>query len=165
MSDDYRFLLVRSARKTLAMEVKEDGSLVVRSPRSMDIERIRMFVTSNGVWIDRKRKSILARPIHKHKSFTEGEEFLFQGRNYPLHLDETIARIEILNGQLVFPRQWLDKAAVKLIEWYICQAQTYLDERCLHFAGLIGVTVKGCRISNPERRWGSCGTGGKLSFN
>jgi predicted metal-dependent hydrolase len=165
MSDTYKFLLVRSARKTLVMEIKEDGSLVVRSPRHTDIERIRQFVTANGEWIERKRDCMLAKPLPKSKSFSEGEEFLFLGRSYSLRLDDDLHRAEIVNDEFIFPRQWLDRAAVKLIEWYKCQARGYLTERYSHFAAIVGVTVKGWRLTSPERRWGSCGANGTLNFN
>src|SRR5208283_1067290 len=118
MSDTYQFLLVRSERKTLVMEIKEDGSLVVRSPQHMGIERIRQFVTSNTAWIERRRASILARPLPKPKSFVESEEILFLGRSYPLRLGSQSDRIGIVDEEFLFPRQCLDQASANLIAWY-----------------------------------------------
>jgi predicted metal-dependent hydrolase len=165
MSDTYDFLLVRSARKTLVMEVKEDGALIVRSPRHTDIERIRRFVSTNGEWIERKRSRALAKPPPRPKLFVEGEEFLFLGRSYSLHLDYDAPHLEIVNNRLILPRRWLGIAEVKLVEWYKHRAREYLDERCLHFAVVVGVTVNKWRLTSPERRWGSCGANGTLNFN
>lgn len=46
---------VRSARKTVALEVCADGHLVVRAPLTMDASEICRFVESKRHWIEEKR--------------------------------------------------------------------------------------------------------------
>jgi len=165
MSDYHKFLLVRSARKTLMMVMKEDGALVVRSPRHTPIERIRQFVTDSTDWIERKRARMLSRPQPRVKSFTDGEEFLLLGRLYPLRLSDNAYRIGIIDNELICPRLWLELAAVKLVAWYKNEARRQFNERCTRFAPIIGVEPRGFRLTSPDRRWGSCGSKGTLNFN
>ena len=53
--------LIRSARKTLSLEVRADGTLLVRSPYLESAERIDRFVESHTVWIERTRSRVKAR--------------------------------------------------------------------------------------------------------
>lgn len=48
---DYEIL--RSARKTIAIQVKPDGIVVVRCPRRMKTEEIHSFVRSKSDWIEK----------------------------------------------------------------------------------------------------------------
>lgn len=43
--------IFRSKRKTLALQVRRDGSVVVRAPYRISEVRIREFVNRNKVWI------------------------------------------------------------------------------------------------------------------
>ena len=44
--------LIRSDRRTVALEVTRDGRVVVRAPRRMDIRRIDAFVEKHRDWLN-----------------------------------------------------------------------------------------------------------------
>jgi len=48
---EYR--IIRSSRKTIAIEIKANGALLVRCPRRMSMEDIRKFVQSKESWIEK----------------------------------------------------------------------------------------------------------------
>ena len=48
-----RYELIRSRRKTLALEITKDCRVVVRAPLRMSEKRIQAFVESHGDWITR----------------------------------------------------------------------------------------------------------------
>ena len=52
MSDSYTIL--RSSRKTLALQVTRDQQVLVRAPRLINKDRIDAFVRSHSAWIDRQ---------------------------------------------------------------------------------------------------------------
>lgn len=52
-------VLVRSARKTLAIEVKTDGQVIVRAPQRMPQREIEKFVLGHQDWIQNARQKIL----------------------------------------------------------------------------------------------------------
>ena len=62
--DAYR--LVRSRRRTLALEITREGEVVVRSPMGLSQKRIDQFVADHGAWIaehlERQRRRQAARP-------------------------------------------------------------------------------------------------------
>jgi len=55
------YRLVRSHRKSLAVVVRTDNSVEVRSPLTMPRDRIDLFVRANSGWIERKRAENHAR--------------------------------------------------------------------------------------------------------
>ena len=69
MSD---YTLIRSRRRTLAMEVKQDGTLVVRAPMKLGRDRIDKFVAAHETWIARARTRLAAR-LAAHPEPTEAE--------------------------------------------------------------------------------------------
>ena len=62
--DAYR--LVRSRRRTLALEITREGEVVVRAPMGLSQKRIDQFVADHGAWIaehlERQRRRQAARP-------------------------------------------------------------------------------------------------------
>ena len=49
------YTLIRSRRRTLSMELKRDGTLVVRAPLRLSAERIEAFVAAHEDWLARAR--------------------------------------------------------------------------------------------------------------
>lgn len=54
----YAFRLVRSTRKTCAIEIKANGDIVVRAPLYMSGRMITEFVNSKRDWIDNSRQRL-----------------------------------------------------------------------------------------------------------
>ena len=53
--------LVRSDRKTLAVQVKPDGRVIVRAPRRTSLRRIESFVLAHADWIGRTQARLKER--------------------------------------------------------------------------------------------------------
>lgn len=48
--------IIRSKRKTLAIEVRKDGTVIARAPKRCSEKTISSFVQKNGLWIERTLK-------------------------------------------------------------------------------------------------------------
>ena len=48
---DSSYTLIRSKRRTLSVEIKEDGSVLVRAPKRVPLYEIDQFVSRNSKWI------------------------------------------------------------------------------------------------------------------
>ena len=58
------YQIIKSDRKTIAIQIKPDGQIVVRCPKRMRIEEARRFVESKADWIEkhlakRQRKNVV----------------------------------------------------------------------------------------------------------
>lgn len=47
------YQIIRSARKTIGIQIMPDGSVVVRCPKRMRVDEIRRFVESKSDWIEK----------------------------------------------------------------------------------------------------------------
>ena len=59
---DITYTLIRSSRKTLSLEIKPDGTLLVRAPKRISERVIRDFVASKEDWIRRKQSKYGSQP-------------------------------------------------------------------------------------------------------
>ena len=56
---EYR--IIRSARRTLALQVEKTGEILVRAPYSITAERIEAFVCEHADWIEKQKSRISAK--------------------------------------------------------------------------------------------------------
>ena len=59
---DIPYTLIRSSRKTLSLEIRPDGSVLVRAPRRLSERAIRDFVASREHWLREKLRKFESRP-------------------------------------------------------------------------------------------------------
>ena len=51
--NEWKVTVLRSDRKTMSLQIKPDGSLVVRAPRRLPEREIRYFLQEKSAWIER----------------------------------------------------------------------------------------------------------------
>ncbi|APV44907.1 hypothetical protein Dform_01586 [Dehalogenimonas formicexedens] len=158
--------LIRSCRRTLAIELRPDSTLLVRAPRRLSLKEIHRFILGHESWITRKKAELASRPEPAKKQFLEGEEFPVQGQSCRLKLVESASSCVNLSGnRLVFPIQLLPTARESLTKWYREYARSYITDRVRHYARIMACCPSSLRITSPRRRWGSCGPADSLNFN
>lgn len=59
------YQIIRSDRKTIAIQIKPDGEVVVRCPRRMGLEDVKRFVESKSDWIARNVAKKLPQDVQK----------------------------------------------------------------------------------------------------
>ena len=57
------YQVIKSQRKTIAIQIKPNGQIVVRCPRRMSAEGVRAFVESKEAWIQKHLAALPARDI------------------------------------------------------------------------------------------------------
>lgn len=68
MNCPYPYTVIRSSRKTIALEITRDGRLLVRCPNRMAREAIETFIRDKAGWIE---KHMPAKPKEPVSRFTE----------------------------------------------------------------------------------------------
>jgi predicted metal-dependent hydrolase len=77
---------IRSRRRTIAIQIRPNGQVVVRAPLRAPEKVVRDFVESKAGWIERKKVELLKHDPVPGKKFRAGEGLLFLGQEYPLRL-------------------------------------------------------------------------------
>ncbi|MCX5751122.1 MAG: SprT family zinc-dependent metalloprotease [Candidatus Saganbacteria bacterium] len=157
--------LIRSKRRTIALEITEEATLVVRAPKRAPLEFIEQFVQDKMWWINKhlqsaKEKQQKAGP----KQFINGEEFLFLGNKYELIVTEKGPARLSFDGTFQLLSKKLDKARDLFAKWYKKQAEYKLQERAVYYSEVSGLKYGKIKLNSAKKRWGSCTPQGNLNF-
>jgi predicted metal-dependent hydrolase len=157
--------LLRSSRRTIALIIQPDGTLLVRAPLRVPDDIINDFVEDHANWIHRKKLQIQSVPTLQKKEYREGELFLFVGIKYPLHIQEkNRVKLTLLEERFQISRFQLPSARDLFINWYKVEARKVISNRVKLQAQENGFSWHKLRISSARTRWGSCSSRGSLSF-
>jgi len=157
--------IVRSRRKTIALQITDDAMLIVRAPFDVDEKTIEKVVLKHKEWIERKKKEILSRdPKFSRKEFVNGEGFLYLGRYYRLRIvDDQDEPLKFDNG-FYLSKKYLPQAKEIFIKWYKEKAYEKISKRVQFYAQKRGFKFNKINITNAQKRWGSCSFKKNLNF-
>ncbi len=143
--------IVRSKRRTLAIEVTKQGEVVVRAPLRISDRRIARFMRDNQKWIERTRQDTLAKIASSEKRYLPGERFLYLGRSYPFE-------------SITFRSEYDDPRA-HFESWYRDRAERLIPSRTRLIASQHGYNYAKVRVSSAKRIWGSCSAKNSISIS
>jgi predicted metal-dependent hydrolase len=159
--------ILRSRRRTLALEIMPDETVIVRAPQKAPMERIFSFVRSKLGWIIEKKQYVRQRyPREIAKQFVEGEEFLYLGESCRLSISSVADQPLYLNEKsFILSSEQVGKAGNLFAKWYRESALKLITERVKYYSAITGLEHSKIRISGAKRRWGSCSAKGSLNFS
>ncbi len=158
--------IIRSKRRTIALEVARDATLIVRAPYRTPFDFIEKVVFKKRFWI--KEKQEIVRDRYQRivpKEFVSGEGFLYLGNMYKLEFIDDVDMPIVFNNGFKIARKNYDAAKEILIAWYKAQASHKISERVNWYSSLSGLKYNRIKISDAQRRWGSCSAKGNLNFS
>ncbi len=165
--------VVRTARRTLAITVYPDGTVVARAPRAATSEAIMLRIQRRAPWIARQLAD-LARyePKTPPRKFVRGESHRYLGRQFMLKVEPALKDgVHLHRPYLVVTvRDDVSPAKVKelLGKWYHTRAKVIFEmawHRCLPQVARLGIETQGFAVRSMPRRWGSCPPSGRVLLN
>jgi len=160
------YKLIRSKkRRTIALTVSADATLVVRAPLKTPVSYIEKVISKNKQWLKNALIRISARPKNYPKEYVSGESFLFLGRLYKLKITKSNTKGLHLRDSFILGEGDRNKAKDLFIKWYKKEAKKKIGERVESRAKRLGISYKGINITSANKRWGSCSTTGNLNFS
>jgi predicted metal-dependent hydrolase len=167
---DYKVIFSR--RHTISICINPDKGVIVRAPYRASIRTIEQFVMKKSDWIKKHIDNYSElRRLNKDKKYTDGEYFLFMGKenilkinyspkSYVNHNDNTI--------EVGTPDKESGKVKVLLEKWYSQKAREV-------FSGRMEEILKKYRdyyfaprkliVKTLKSRWGSCTSKGKITLS
>ena len=168
-AEGLRYELVRSRnrKKTLTLQIKPDGTVVLLVPYRISRSEADGFFRQKEDWVRRKLAERSARPGPGERRFAPGEEFLYHGEPYPLKLGATGSGspLSLSCGVFLLRPDRLDQARETLIKWYRDQARRELPERVALYGRRADLVPTGITITSALSRYGSCSARDRLSFS
>jgi predicted metal-dependent hydrolase len=157
--------IIRSKRKTISLELKQDGALIARVPLFTSRDQINGLVKSKENWIRKKQELLKSQSLDAPaKKFIPGEQYLYLGKLYTLDIVEAQTAPLILKDKFYLVEKSLNEAKEIFIAWYRKQAIQIINELVKRRAEENNYSYKLVRITNAKKRWGSCGLKGSLNF-
>lgn len=157
--------IIRTRRKTIALQITEDAKLVVKAPMDASDEVIWRVILKHKNWILQKKKEIEKRdPRFTPKKFVNGESFLYLGRYYRLWIVDQEEPLRFENA-FYLSKKMLPKAKELFINWYTERAYEKISQRVDLYSRLSGLKYNRINITRAQKRWGSCSPKGNLNFS
>lgn len=156
--------LIRSKRRTISLQIENDGRLSVRAPLRTSLRSIHEFIHEKRLWILRTQEKV-RKTFSAPKEFKDGELFLFLGDYYPLTItDQAITPLTLDNGFRLL-RSHIHQARRLFKHWYQDQAKILLISRTQTMAHSFSLNYKSIKLSNAKTRWGSCSANGRINLS
>jgi len=167
------FRLRRSKRKTLAITVRPDTSVLVAAPMGADLDAVKAKVRKRAVWIRRQRRFFERYlPPVPPRRYVSGETHRYLGRQYRLKITEAAKGSVKLKGRFILvettDRSDNDRVRRMVDAWYLEHA------RAAFARSLVACLPRlHGRVSDPPRlhlrrmpkRWGSWTQRGAIYLN
>lgn len=168
------FRFIRSARKTIALYVHRDGSIMVRAPQRVAFAEIFLFMRERWDWLQIQRARFLEEPAPAPFTYRDGEAFLHLGEPVLLRVrlgNRNLARL--VSGELLVtltPERHAseDGLADVIGLWQRREAQRVFPLRlafCHEAMRELGLPFPELKIRKMRARWGSCTRSAVVTLN
>lgn len=139
--------LIKSKRRTISLQIKPDGALIVRVPLRVDMKRVYNFIKEKNKWIITKQSEIKNKFLQREQLRSE---LGAPGLNEVLFLGEKI-KLELKKSELIL--------------WYKREALKHLSARVDFFTKKFFLNYSRVKINSAKTRWGSCSSRGNINFS
>jgi len=158
--------VIHSNRRTIALQVCDDTSLIIRAPFYTSNQTISEVILKHNKWLENKKKEIMIRNLkYPMKKFVNGELFFFLGNNYPLVLvKEQREQLSLSEGKFLL-RENLNHPEDAFITWYKKMANKTVTQQVEVLAGKYKFEYNKISITHARKQWGSCSHSGNLNFS
>lgn len=170
---EIKYNVILSRRRSISIIVSPDKTVTVRAPLRTSRKSIESFVRAKSAWIQKHLDSEPAVKLtDNQRTFSEGETFLFLGKEYTLCILASPEPFVKLTGkQLQVGQQDTgnrNTTRYHLSGWYFIKAREILTDRIkeiIYGYREYGFKPTGLSIRTLRSRWGSCSSTGKITLN
>lgn len=172
------YRIIKSDRRTTALQVTKNGEIVVRIPRRLPYRSGHELAEKNRSWVYAHIKKVRsALKIKEMFHWTEGAVVLLYGRERVLHVEPDFGNkgfsvLEVNEKMLISgpvdPNGGPGAEAVikeVMKRFYRKEARRYLEEKAARWAVRMNLDYGRIAVRDQATRWGSCSTKGNLNFN
>lgn len=155
--------IIKSKRKTLAIEINSYGNVIVRTPLKIDSKTISKILEKKSSWIEKSRKKILQNQTPR-KKFENGEYFLFLGEKFELNIKEQKEKLIFDNEKLLLSENKKSSVKQVLTNWYKEKALEIFKEKIERLSYQYNFKYAKMKVSSANRQWGSCNAKNNISL-
>lgn len=161
----------RRRKKTVAVTVDADGSVLLVAPEQFPTTSLDALVRRKAPWIAQRLRRLQSHdPPPAPREFVSGESVRYLGRHYRLKVAAgATGDAKLRGGWLLVPvPDGTDRAPhvrSALVDWFRRRAGERLPERVAAWRARAGVEMPRVVVANQQKRWGSCDRHGTIRLN
>ncbi|MGA2554058.1 MAG: SprT family zinc-dependent metalloprotease [Smithella sp.] len=158
---------MRSKRKTIALVVTSDAQIIVRAPNETSLEYIEWLIEKKKMWLKQKLSHVKKlNETHKKKKYLDGEGFLYLGKWQRLNIIKNQnVPLRHAGDLLLINESDLPNAKKLIDDWYKERCDEIIRGRVNWFVKCYGFNYSKIKITEAQKRWGSCGQSNTLNFS
>jgi len=164
----YQLIRSKKRRRTISLQIKEDGKIVVLAPYHTPKWEVERFIQGKQSWIVEKISEKEKQAKEAKRTFLPGEKFLYLGEWYPLEIHDFNHKeppLKLSFGNFILNKDRMVEARDLFVEWYKKEAREKIAERINYYSRGVHLFPKGVKITSAKSRWGSCSRDNRLSFS
>ena len=170
------YALRRARRRSIGLRVGTEG-LSVNAPKWVGVGDIEAALREKADWILRKLAEQRERAVRLQAArvdWRDGVSVPFLGRSVIARLDPRTSGALLMNAGVAAPltlHVGLPHTATPeqirdaVQSWLQREARRVFEDRCRHFAPLLGVRCTRLSLSSAQTRWGSASANGAIRLN
>ncbi|WP_373599759.1 M48 family metallopeptidase [Paraclostridium bifermentans] len=166
------FNIIYRKRKTLSLEIKQDGTINVLSPNGVDKNFIINAVKDKGDWILKKVEELEIKNKNKlERNYETGDIFMYLGKEYKLQVvvDKTVTRAEVKlkDENIIIKVNSNNKEYIQqnLKLWFADETLKIVKDRVNYYSKYFKDNVRAIKIKDQKTRWASCTYKNEILFN
>lgn len=153
--------IIKEKRKSLAVEVYPNFSVVIKSPEQAKDFEIRDFIKRKTPWIEKQINYFKQFNMPEDKIYESGSSALYLGRQYQVIIEKSLLRniVKVFNNKIYILTplpQKLDEINQVFSDWMVKRAEVVFNERLkICMKAFPELEMPSLKIRKLNKRWGS----------
>ena len=161
MADLNDIKIIKEKRKSLAVEVYPNFSVIIKSPEQAKDFEIHDFIKRKTSWINKQINYFKQFNMPENKIYESGSSALYLGRQYQVIIEKSALRdvVKVFNNKIYIltpSTHKLDEINQAFSNWMIKRAEVVFDERLkMCMKAFPDLKMPSLKIRKLNKRWGS----------
>lgn len=153
--------IIKEKRKSLAVEVYPNFSVVIKAPEQAKDFEIKDFIKRKTPWIEKQINYFKQFNVPEDKIYESGSSALYLGRQYQVIIEKSVLRnvIKVFNNKIYILTplpQKLDEINQVFSDWMVKRAEVVFNERLkICMKAFPELEMPSLKIRKLNKRWGS----------